>query len=106
MESWGQTGKSSSRSLIYGDFRAGAAGHPEENRGDWRGERGAVHMRSQSAGRVLECSRPGPHGARKAWEDRRFTQQGKGQPALRTREQDAGKDKFSWRFRGKHRSEM
>ena len=39
-------------------------------------------------------------------EDRRFTQQGEGQLSAETREQDAGKDKFSRRFRGKHRSQM
>lgn len=60
-------------------------------------------MRSQSAGPGVGVLQARPC---MAWEDRRFTQQGKGQPALRTREQDAGKDKFSWRFRGKHRSEM
>lgn len=76
------------------DFRAGG------RMASCRELGGAVHTRSQSAG-PLVCSRPGPHGVG------RQTLHSAGQgPALRAREQDAGKDKFSWRFRGKHRSEL
>lgn len=37
---------------------------------------------------------------------RRFPQHDEGQLSAETRAQDVGKDKFSRRFRGKHRSQM
>lgn len=45
-------------------------------------------------------------GQEPALNSRCLTQHGKDQLSTETREQDAQKDKFSLRFRGKHRSQM
>lgn len=92
-ESWDQIKKSRSRSLIYGTSEKEAS-------------RGVLKSSTRMNGSTGLGA--GPRPARNGLLGRQALHSaGQGQgPVPRTGEQDAGKDKFSRRFRGKHRSEM